>query len=149
MVSQVELLLVCAFKLYSVVWCTILKPKKPGNARKSVKTICTWKLDIKGTVKICVRNNWTVTEEKNLWPIVILKPLGKPLGSSGIPPLHPRVKKVELSLFCFQDWFSWGRNQNSGIKPGEHSICSVSSCSSNVISCFSTWQVRFLSLSLL
>ena len=93
MVSQVELLLVCAFKLYSVVWCTILKPKKPGNARKSVKTICTWKLDIKGTVKICVRNNWTVTEEKNLWPIVILKPLGKPLGSSGIPPLHPRVKE--------------------------------------------------------
>ena len=28
MVSQVKLVLVCAFKFYNVVWSTILKPKK-------------------------------------------------------------------------------------------------------------------------
>ena len=54
MVSQVKLVLVCAFKFYHVVWSTIIimKPKKPGNARKSDKR----KLNIKGMVKMCVRN---------------------------------------------------------------------------------------------
>ena len=32
MVSWVELVLVCAFKFYSVVWSTNLKPKKPGGS---------------------------------------------------------------------------------------------------------------------
>lgn len=110
--------------------------------------ICTWKLNIKGTVKMCVRNK-EVTEEMNLRLDLIVKPLGKLLGSSDIYPFYILGwKKVELRLFFFQDWFSWVQNQNFDIKPGEHSICPVSSCSTKVISCTSTWQVRCLSPSL-
>ena len=57
-----------SFTMCSLVYNIIMKPKKPGNARKSDKR----KLNIKGMGKTCVRNKWTVTEENNLWLILII-----------------------------------------------------------------------------